>query len=88
MKYSISYSSLHDPKSLKKIASSDLKAIKIAIEKKLMVAPETFGKPLRFSMKGLRSLRVGDFRILYLIEGSIIRIVYIAHRSKVYRDAK
>ena len=88
MTYSISYSSLHDPKSIRKISSSDRKKIKAAIEEKLMIAPEAFGKPLRFSMKGLRSLRVGDYRVLYLIDGSIVRIVHIAHRTKVYRDVK
>lgn len=88
MKYSISYSSLHDPKSLKKISPSDLKAIKTTIEEKLMTAPETFGKPLRFSLKGLRSLRVGDFRVLYLMDGLTVRIVHIAHRTKVYKETK
>ncbi|MDD5103695.1 MAG: type II toxin-antitoxin system RelE/ParE family toxin [Candidatus Peribacteraceae bacterium] len=88
MTYSISYSSLHDPKSIRKISSSDLKTIKAAIEEKLMTAPEAFGKPLRFSMKGLRSLRAGDYRVLYIIDESTVRIVHIAHRTKVYRDAK
>jgi len=85
MKYSISYSSLHDPKSLKRINQSDLSAIKRAVEEKLMIAPETFGKPLRFSLRGIRSLRVGEFRVLYRIDGTIVRVIMIAHRSKVYR---
>ncbi|MDD4287284.1 MAG: type II toxin-antitoxin system RelE/ParE family toxin [Candidatus Peribacteraceae bacterium] len=88
MKYKISYSALHDPKSLKKIDRSDLSAIKQAIEEKLTIAPEAFGKPLKFSLKGLRSLRVGDFRVLYCIDGLIVRITHVAHRSTIYRDAK
>ncbi len=86
MKYSISYSSLQDPKSLKKIAKSELMTIKRSIEEKLTVAPEAFGKPLQFSMRGYRRLRVGDWRIIFRIDETIVRIILIAHRSKVYKE--
>ena len=88
MSFTVTYSSLRDPKSLKRIGKSDLHAIMEAIEEKLTVAPDVFGKPLRHSMRGYRSLRVVDFRVLFRIDGSIVRIACIGHRSTIYRDAQ
>ena len=66
--------------------SSDAKyKIKVAIEEKLYTAPETFGKPLRRSLKGYRTLRVGDHRVIFRIEKNLVKIFVIEHRSIVYR---
>ena len=63
------------------------KRIKAAIESKLMVSPEIFGKPLRRSLKGYRSLRVGDYRVVYRIEeeNMLVKIFVIRHRSVAYK---
>jgi len=61
------------------------KIIKMAVERKLTKSPEIFGKPLRQSLKGFRALRVGDYRIVYLIEKQTVLIVIIQHRSVVYK---
>lgn len=46
-----------------------------------------FGKPLRYSLKGARRLRVGDYRVIYTIEPSdVILIVKIGHRREVYEN--
>jgi len=58
--------------------------IQSAIEKKLVVSPEIFGKPLRRSLQGYRRLRVGDYRVVYRIEKKTIKIFIIQHRSVVY----
>ena len=58
--------------------------IKRAIEKKLTTRPEAFGKPLRHSLKGCRKLRVGDYRIIFRIESTIVKVFAIQHRSVVY----
>ncbi len=44
------------------------------------------GKPLQLTLKGLRSWRTGDFRIVYRIdEGRIvILVIAIGHRRDVY----
>jgi mRNA interferase RelE/StbE len=44
------------------------------------------GKPLQLSLKGFRSLRVGDFRIIYhvLQERVQILVVAVGHRRNVY----
>lgn len=58
--------------------------IRVAIEEKLVIDPETFGKPLRSILAGARSLRVGDWRIAYLVKGKVVYIVSIFHRSQGY----
>ena len=42
--------------------------IKKAIEEHLTVDPLGFGKPLRYSFKGHRRLRVGDYRVIYRVD--------------------
>ncbi len=58
--------------------------IKTAIEERLMVDPIGFGKPLRYSLKGHRRLRVGDYRVVYRIEKKTVVIIAIKHRKDVY----
>lgn len=58
--------------------------IQRAIQEKLATQPEIFGRPLRKSLKGYRKLRVGDYRIVFKIDGFIIFILLIKHRSVVY----
>ena len=60
--------------------------IKKAIEEKLTRNPVEFGKPLRYSLKGCRRLRVGDFRVIYKIDGETVLIVKIGHRKEIYED--
>ena len=66
------------------ISAVHRKAIKKAVEEKLTNSPEFFGKPLQFSLSGLRSLRVGDYRIVFQLKKKEVFIVLIAHRSVVY----
>jgi mRNA interferase RelE/StbE len=60
--------------------------LKTAIETKLTTDPLHFGKPLRYSLSHLRSLRVGDYRILYALDyaAAVVKIVSIGHRRDVY----
>jgi len=61
--------------------------IKKAIERKLTSHPIEFGKPLRYSLKGARRLRVGDYRVIYKIKlPDVVLIVKIGHRREVYED--
>ena len=45
------------------------------------------GHALRGRLRGLRSLRVGSYRILYQLadEGRTVRVAAIRHRSAAYR---
>ncbi|MGB0719499.1 MAG: type II toxin-antitoxin system RelE family toxin [Bdellovibrionales bacterium] len=60
--------------------------IKKAVRERLTEYPEMVGKPLRHNWKGHFSLRVGDYRVIYRIDGKnmIVHIVAIQHRSYVY----
>ncbi|MFH0798939.1 MAG: type II toxin-antitoxin system RelE/ParE family toxin [Pseudomonadota bacterium] len=59
-----------------------------AIEERLTIDPVGLGKPLRYSLKGHRRLRVGDYRIVYRIDPKerIVTIVVIKHRRDVYEE--
>ncbi|MDA1209217.1 MAG: type II toxin-antitoxin system RelE/ParE family toxin [bacterium] len=60
--------------------------VRNAIEQKLTAKPDVFGKPLRKSLKGYRSLRIGDYRVIYRIEKRTVKIFAIKHRSVVYQN--
>lgn len=86
MKYTIHYNKLVDWKRFQKISNDDKTRIRHAIERKIAVDPLIFGKPLRTPFAGLRSLRVGDYRIIYLIKKDSVEIVMFGHRSTIYSD--
>ncbi|OGG40956.1 hypothetical protein A2118_01720 [Candidatus Kaiserbacteria bacterium GWA2_50_9] len=85
MSFTISYHETVVKQDIPKLSKSDREQIRHAIETKLTESPEVFGKPLRRSLKGYRKLRVGDYRVIFRIEGSIVKILVIQHRSVVYK---
>ena len=72
---------------LPKIPQNMKDRIKIAIEKRLLINPDLYGQPLRRGLKGYRKLRVGDYKVIYQVEGEYIIILKIGHRKEVYPDA-
>ena len=62
--------------------------IKRAIEVRLATQPETYGKPLRKTLKGYWKLRVGDYRIVFKVSSNSILIFGIIHRKEVYKLIK
>jgi len=42
------------------------------------------GKPLRGEWKGVYSLRVGDYRVLYQIKRSEVFLLVVGHRKRIY----
>jgi len=62
--------------------------IKRAIEDRLATQPETYGKPLRKTLKGYWKLRVGDYRIVFKVSSNSILIFGIIHRKEVYKLIK
>ena len=48
------------------------------------------GKPLSFTLKGLRSWRTGDWRIVYKAESErvVVVIVTVGHRRDVYERVR
>ena len=57
----------------------------LAALQKLQAEPER-GKPLQLTLKGLRSWRTGDYRIVYRVIETRIEILVVAlgHRRDVY----
>ena len=43
------------------------------------------GKPLRYALKGERTIYVKPYRIIYSIEGDNLYLLRFMHRKKVYR---
>ena len=58
--------------------------IRKAIEIRLATEPQSYGEPLRKTLKGYWKLRVGDYRVVYKISGREVRVLAIMHRKKVY----
>lgn len=85
--FEIIYHPLAVKEDLPKLGTPDKNNIKKAIENKLATSPEIFGKPLRRSLKGYRKLRVGDYRVIFRIEGATVKIFYIGHRLVVYKNS-
>ncbi|MCX5712677.1 MAG: type II toxin-antitoxin system RelE/ParE family toxin [Candidatus Omnitrophica bacterium] len=83
-----SYTLLYHPDVLKrdlpKIPNNIKEVIRRAIEERLQLDPFAYGEPLRQSLKGHRKLRVGDYRVIYRINGASILVLKIGHRKEVY----
>ncbi|NBX02766.1 MAG: type II toxin-antitoxin system RelE/ParE family toxin [Alphaproteobacteria bacterium] len=62
--------------------------VRKAIESKLTLDPQLFGKPLRFNYSGLRRIRVGDYRVIYLIDpkNNVVTVTAIGHRKDIYDE--
>ena len=86
MNFKILYHELVVKKDIPQLSQNTKKLVREAIEKKLATFPEHFGKPLRRSLKGYRKLRVGDYRIIFRIDASAVKIFLIQHRSIVYKS--
>ncbi len=85
IKYIIEYA-IDIEEKLKEFPKPIREMIKKAIEKKLTTNPVAFGKPLQYSMKGYRRLRVAEYRVIYkIIEDKVLVIIIdIDHRKDIY----
>ncbi len=85
MTYRIVYLESVVREDIPKLSKAAKQQVRKAIENKLPNHPIEFGKPLRYSLKGARRIRVGDYRIIYRIEPpSTVVILKIGHRREVY----
>ena len=77
-------------KDFKKIGKHNHLLILKAIYKKLSIAPEKYGSPLRGNLKGYWKLRVSDYRVIYKIEKQTVKVlvlkVGIRRDKEVYRE--
>ncbi|MBP6943171.1 MAG: type II toxin-antitoxin system RelE/ParE family toxin [Candidatus Buchananbacteria bacterium] len=84
MSFRVTYHPLVIRDDISKLSPEWKVKIKSAIESRLQIQPQAFGKPLRRSLAGYRKLRVGDYRVIFLLEKDLITIFAIKHRSLVY----
>jgi mRNA interferase RelE/StbE len=85
---SVSFSHLYHPdvkkRDIPKMNNDIRKRVKRAIETRLLPAPQECGEPLRKTLKNYRKLRVGDYRIVFRVEGNEILVLGICHRREAY----
>ena len=62
--------------------------IRSAIETKLTMYPEQYALPLRRTLKGYWKLRVGDYRVIFEFDRSMIIVLGIGHRKDIYHRMK
>ena len=87
MTYRVQYLKSVVANDIPRLSKTAQRRIKQAIETKLASHPMEFGKPLRYSLKGARSLRVGDYRVVFTIQpDNVVLIVKIGHRGEVYEQ--
>jgi mRNA interferase RelE/StbE len=84
-RFTLSYHYLVVEKDIPRLSREWGVRIKRAIEEKLTIHPDIFGKPLRRSLAGYRKLRVDDHRVIFRLEHTEVKIIVIAHRRDAYR---
>ncbi len=83
MVYNISYKSSVF-RDFKKISKPEVKRIVDNLEKELSVKADSF-PILKGKFAGLRKFRVGNYRIIYVLQEKEVLILRIAHRKDVYK---
>ena len=68
---------------VKKIKNSHLKE-KLEKQIKKVTENPSFGKPLKYDLKGERTIYVKPYRLLYRVEGDKLLLLRFEHREKVY----
>ena len=77
-------------------AARAIKRLDPTVRRRLLAALERLredperGKPLLLTLKGLRSLRTGDYRVVYRVIESRVEILVVAvgHRRDVYAQVR
>lgn len=58
---------------------------RILRETGILRADPYIGKPLRGPWRGVYSLRIGDYRVLYQLSNNKVFLLTVGHRKLVYR---
>ncbi len=82
MAYSVRYHPDVRSEDLPRINARMRERIKRAIETRLMAAPQEYGLPLRKNLGGYWKLRVGDYRVVFKVEGEIVYVLAIRQRNR------
>jgi len=68
---------------LRKLKNEKLSSVEKTL--KDLLEDSNIGKPLKYSFKGFRAVRIGKYRLIYAIEGDAVKVYAIKHRKKVYK---
>lgn len=71
-------------KDVKSIKDENIKNRLKKIIEKICQNPE-IGKPLRYSLSGLRSIKMKSFRVIYKIERDKLILLKFRHRKSAYK---
>ena len=72
---------------LKSIDKQIKDRIRRAVEDRLTTEPLIYGDRLKGVLRDLWKLRVGSYRVIYILEGDTVYILAIVHRREAYRRA-
>ncbi len=74
-------------KYLKKLDRTTAKKIVAKVKNYLIQDPAKLGLPLKGTLKGLYRYRIGDYRIIYVIDQAEKKIIIlnVNHRKKIYK---
>ena len=72
---------------LPKIPTETRRRIARQIEARLGTTPEHFGGPLKGSLRGYWKLRIGDYRVVFKVDGTTVWILAVLHRRDVQERA-
>ena len=79
---------------IKRSAAKELESVSKEARRRLVGAIDSLvenplaGSPLKGGLRGLRRLRVGDYRVIYeVLDGElIVLVVRVSHRREAYRS--
>ena len=69
---------------LRKLRDRSVKTRVRNVVQRIIEEPDV-GKPLRFELKGERSIRVPPYRLIYAVELDTLYLLRFEHRKTVYR---
>jgi mRNA-degrading endonuclease RelE of RelBE toxin-antitoxin system len=84
--FEIRYNPLVQKQDIPLLGEMAKRRIQRAIMTRLMTMPVEYSLPLKNSLKGHRKLRVGDYRVVFLIQRQVVYVEAILHRSMVYKE--
>ena len=88
MPFTVSYHKEVVKKDIPALPAAMKARVKSAIETKLTIYPEHYALPLRRTLKGYWKLRVGDYRVIFEFDRSLIIVLGIGHRKEIYNRMK
>ena len=82
MVYRVSYKKSVE-KDLASLPKAEARRVLDKIEKELTVRPDSC-PPLKGQFAGLRRLRAGDYRVIFIVQEDEVLVLRIGHRREVY----